>query len=90
MNVFDLYYSDCIISYYYTFFQQVELFRELQLLNTDYLRQRALYALEQLVTRLLKDEDEILNDTVRSLHVHVHVMDPFLYNYNQCVLIKDG
>ena len=37
---------------------QVELFRELQLLNTDYLRQRALYSITELVTRFLKAEEE--------------------------------
>lgn len=35
---------------------QVELFRELQMLNTDYLRQRALYTLQDLVTRYLTEE----------------------------------
>ena len=34
----------------------VELFRELQLLTTDYLRQRALYFLQELVTQHLTDE----------------------------------
>lgn len=34
----------------------IELFRELQLLNSDYLRQRALYSLQELVTRYLTDE----------------------------------
>lgn len=35
---------------------QVELFRELQMLNSDYLRQRALYNLQDLVTRYLTEE----------------------------------
>ena len=35
---------------------QVELFRELQMLSTDYLRQRALYTLQDLVTRYLTEE----------------------------------
>ena len=35
---------------------QVELFRELQMLSTDYLRQRALYSLQDLVTRFLTEE----------------------------------
>lgn len=34
----------------------VELFRELQMLSTDYLRQRALYNLQDLVTRFLTEE----------------------------------
>ncbi|KAJ8281258.1 hypothetical protein GJAV_G00065460 [Gymnothorax javanicus] len=36
----------------------IELFHELQLLNTDYLRQRALYSLQDVVTRHLNDRDE--------------------------------
>jgi hypothetical protein len=40
---------------------QVELFRELQMLNTDYLRQRALYNLQDLVTRYLT-EDAVASD----------------------------
>lgn len=35
---------------------QVELFRELQMLSTDYLRQRALYSVQDLVTRYLTEE----------------------------------
>ena len=35
---------------------QLELFRELQLLTSDYLRQRALYALQDLVTRFLTED----------------------------------
>ena len=35
---------------------QLELFRELQLLTSDYLRQRALYALQELVTRFLTED----------------------------------
>ncbi len=34
----------------------MELFRELQMLSTDYLRQRALYSLQDLVTRFLTEE----------------------------------
>ena len=34
----------------------VELFRELQLLSSDYLRQRALYSLQELVTRYLTED----------------------------------
>ena len=34
----------------------VELFRELQMLSSDYLRQRALYSLQNLVTRYLTEE----------------------------------
>ncbi|NWT66170.1 PCM1 protein, partial [Prunella himalayana] len=36
----------------------IELFHELQLLNTDYLRQRALYALQDVVTRHLCEKNE--------------------------------
>ena len=36
----------------------IELFRELQMLNNDYLRQRALYAIQDLVTRHLTDDDD--------------------------------
>lgn len=36
---------------------QVELFRELQMLSSDYLRQRALYSLQDLVTRYLTEEN---------------------------------
>ena len=35
----------------------IELFRELQLLNSDYLRQRALYAVQELVSRHLMEDD---------------------------------
>ena len=35
---------------------KVELFRKLQLLNTDYLRQRALYSIEELIMRFLTEE----------------------------------
>ena len=31
----------------------IELFREMQLLNTDYLRQRALYAIQEVISRYL-------------------------------------
>ena len=34
----------------------IQMFRELQLLNSDYLRQRFLYSVEQLVTRYLTDD----------------------------------
>ncbi|XP_042663710.1 pericentriolar material 1 protein isoform X12 [Tyto alba] len=37
----------------------IELFHELQLLNTDYLRQRALYALQDIVTRHLSENDKV-------------------------------
>lgn len=36
----------------------IELFHELQLLNTDYLRQRALYALQDIVTRHISENSE--------------------------------
>ena len=36
----------------------IELFREMQLLNNDYLRQRALYAIQDLVTKQLTSDDE--------------------------------
>ncbi|KFQ18194.1 Pericentriolar material 1 protein, partial [Merops nubicus] len=36
----------------------IELFHELQLLNTDYLRQRALYALQDIVTRHSSEKNE--------------------------------
>ncbi|NWS59711.1 PCM1 protein, partial [Chunga burmeisteri] len=36
----------------------IELFHELQLLNTDYLRQRALYALQDIATRHLSENNE--------------------------------
>uniref|UniRef100_G1KFP9 Pericentriolar material 1 n=1 Tax=Anolis carolinensis TaxID=28377 RepID=G1KFP9_ANOCA len=36
----------------------IELFHELQMLNTDYLRQRALYALQDIVTRHASDDNE--------------------------------
>ncbi|XP_077983903.1 pericentriolar material 1 protein-like isoform X6 [Glandiceps talaboti] len=35
----------------------IELFRELQMLNSDYLRQRALYAVQDLVSRYLTEEN---------------------------------
>ena len=38
---------------------QLELFRELQLLTSDYLRQRALYALQDLVTRFLTEDSVV-------------------------------
>ncbi|XP_067324848.1 pericentriolar material 1 protein isoform X4 [Anolis sagrei] len=36
----------------------IELFHELQMLNTDYLRQRALYALQDIVTKHASDDNE--------------------------------
>ncbi|NXX88358.1 PCM1 protein, partial [Centropus bengalensis] len=41
----------------------IELFHELQLLNTDYLRQRALYALQDIVTRHISENSEKGNRT---------------------------
>ncbi|KAM7009040.1 pericentriolar material 1 protein isoform 12-T12 [Tautogolabrus adspersus] len=37
----------------------IELFHELQLLNTDYLRQRALYSLQDIVTRYLTEKSAV-------------------------------
>lgn len=48
---------------------QIELFRELQLLTSDYLRQRALYALQDLVTRFLT-EDSLAAGTSGPLVTH--------------------
>ncbi|XP_041081502.1 pericentriolar material 1 protein isoform X2 [Polyodon spathula] len=45
----------------------IELFHELQLLNTDYLRQRALYALQDIVTRHLSEKKETNEESVMSL-----------------------
>ncbi|KAL2098044.1 hypothetical protein ACEWY4_007251 [Coilia grayii] len=44
----------------------IELFHELQLLNTDYLRQRALYSLQDIVTRHLTDKN-VADDQASSL-----------------------
>ncbi|NWU95124.1 PCM1 protein, partial [Upupa epops] len=41
----------------------IELFNELQLLNTDYLRQRALYALQDIVTKHLSEKNEKMKCT---------------------------
>ena len=57
----------------------VELFRELQMLSSDYLRQRALYSLQNLVTRYLTEESlqqrqregGTEHDTTVSSEVHV-------------------
>lgn len=39
----------------------IELFRELQMLSTDYLRQRALYALQDLVSKFLTEDNQSQN-----------------------------
>lgn len=39
----------------------IELFRELQMMTTDYLRQRTLYVIQDLVTRHLTEEDNQSN-----------------------------
>ncbi|XP_063074763.1 pericentriolar material 1 protein isoform X2 [Engraulis encrasicolus] len=44
----------------------IELFHELQLLNTDYLRQRALYSLQDIVTRHLTEKN-VADDQASSL-----------------------
>uniref|UniRef100_A0A8C8RGY6 Pericentriolar material 1 n=1 Tax=Pelusios castaneus TaxID=367368 RepID=A0A8C8RGY6_9SAUR len=44
----------------------IELFHELQLLNTDYLRQRALYALQDIVTRHISENNE--KECIKSLN----------------------
>ncbi|KAJ8262334.1 hypothetical protein GJAV_G00165270 [Gymnothorax javanicus] len=41
----------------------IELFHELQLLNTDYLRQRALFALQDIVSRHLTEKDGVAGHT---------------------------
>ncbi len=51
---------------------QVELFRELQLVNSDYLRQRALYNIQDLVTRFLTGDDEI-TPTHRVVSIVVYI-----------------
>ncbi|XP_006015929.1 pericentriolar material 1 protein isoform X4 [Alligator sinensis] len=45
----------------------IELFHELQLLNTDYLRQRALYALQDIVTRHISEKNE-KGECIKSLN----------------------
>ncbi|XP_066574344.1 pericentriolar material 1 protein isoform X3 [Amia ocellicauda] len=45
----------------------IELFHELQMLNTDYLRQRALYALQDIVTRHLTEKKETNEEQPMSL-----------------------
>ncbi|XP_040499240.1 pericentriolar material 1 protein isoform X6 [Ursus maritimus] len=44
----------------------IELFHELQLLNTDYLRQRALYALQDIVSRHISENHEKGGENVKS------------------------
>lgn len=46
----------------------IELFHELQLLNTDYLRQRALYALQDIVTRHISENHEKEGENVKSVN----------------------
>uniref|UniRef100_G3UL63 Pericentriolar material 1 n=1 Tax=Loxodonta africana TaxID=9785 RepID=G3UL63_LOXAF len=46
----------------------IELFHELQLLNTDYLRQRALYALQDLVSRHVSESHEKEDEQVKSVN----------------------
>ncbi|XP_037382226.1 pericentriolar material 1 protein isoform X5 [Talpa occidentalis] len=46
----------------------IELFHELQLLNTDYLRQRALYALQDIVSRHISENHEKEGDNVKSVN----------------------
>nr|XP_033799925.1 pericentriolar material 1 protein isoform X4 [Geotrypetes seraphini] len=46
----------------------IELFHELQLLNTDYLRQRALYALQDIVTRHISETTEKEREYSKSLN----------------------
>lgn len=41
----------------------MELFRELQLLSSDYLRQRALYNIQDLVTKFLTEEVGLERET---------------------------
>ncbi|XP_041114548.1 pericentriolar material 1 protein-like isoform X2 [Polyodon spathula] len=45
----------------------IELFHELQMLKTDYLRQRALYALQDIVTRHLSENKDTNEETAISL-----------------------
>ncbi|XP_036911141.1 pericentriolar material 1 protein isoform X11 [Sturnira hondurensis] len=44
----------------------IELFHELQLLNTDYLRQRALYALQDIVSTHISENQEKAGENVKS------------------------
>ncbi|XP_027955585.1 pericentriolar material 1 protein isoform X6 [Eumetopias jubatus] len=46
----------------------IELFHELQLLNTDYLRQRALYALQDIVSRHISENREKGGENVKSVN----------------------
>ncbi|XP_049487709.1 pericentriolar material 1 protein isoform X16 [Panthera uncia] len=46
----------------------IELFHELQLLNTDYLRQRALYALQDIVSRHISENHEKEAENVKSVN----------------------
>uniref|UniRef100_A0A8D0WXY1 Pericentriolar material 1 n=1 Tax=Sus scrofa TaxID=9823 RepID=A0A8D0WXY1_PIG len=46
----------------------IELFHELQLLNTDYLRQRALYALQDIVSRHISENNEKEGENVKSVN----------------------
>ncbi|XP_008849069.1 pericentriolar material 1 protein isoform X3 [Nannospalax galili] len=46
----------------------IELFHELQLLSTDYLRQRALYALQDIVSRHISESDEKEGENIKSVH----------------------
>jgi pericentriolar material 1 protein len=46
----------------------IEIFRELQMLSSDYLRQRALYSIQDLVTRFLTD-DSIDADSVQAVSI---------------------
>ncbi|KAK2498538.1 hypothetical protein MC885_010682 [Smutsia gigantea] len=46
----------------------IELFHELQLLNTDYLRQRALYALQDIVSRHISENHEKDGENVKSVN----------------------
>ncbi|XP_074130154.1 pericentriolar material 1 protein isoform X27 [Sminthopsis crassicaudata] len=46
----------------------IELFHELQLLNTDYLRQRALYALQDIVNRHISETNEKDGENVKSVN----------------------
>ncbi|XP_043415785.1 pericentriolar material 1 protein isoform X22 [Prionailurus bengalensis] len=46
----------------------IELFHELQLLNTDYLRQRALYALQDIVSRHISENHEKEGENVKSVN----------------------
>nr|XP_020751967.1 pericentriolar material 1 protein isoform X11 [Odocoileus virginianus texanus] len=46
----------------------IELFHELQLLNTDYLRQRALYALQDIVSRHISENHEEGGENMKSVN----------------------